>query len=379
MTLFNLDVPASNEFSSLQRFAGWYIPSNSQVVKLHLYLNGMPYASLSHGIQRPDVAAVFPHLENALMSGFFGDLLLPRTVRLGEELEIQIFDESNSEKLLLFNQTFTVGQATEGPSSRKRAFDLQALLCCPDCGGKLSFGESKGHCETCQRVTYKRDTVPHILEKGDLPFLRIAEQDYTHPYSDAVMGLLEEIGDGIVLDFGAGNTPDVYIKPNICYLDVQQYHHTDVVSNTSKLPFADASFDAVISQAVFEHLPDPFLTARELYRILKPGGLVYVDTAFMQPLHGDPSHYFNMTLHGLRLVMSPFQEVQTGIRPYQYPSFGLIMQIESVLPFIAQSEWKHRLEAFHSLLVKEGYELDIALGSKGRETLAAGVFFEGRK
>jgi SAM-dependent methyltransferase len=40
------------------------------------------------------------------------------------------------------------------------------------------------------------------------------------------------------------------------------------------LPFDDASFDLIVSWAVFEHVEDPALCARELSRILKPGGVI---------------------------------------------------------------------------------------------------------
>ncbi|MBD2517423.1 hypothetical protein H6G93_21070 [Nostoc sp. FACHB-973] len=72
-----------------------------------------------------------------------------------------------------------------------------------------------------------------------------------------------------------------------------------------------------------------------------------------------------------------FKELKSGIKSYQYPSFGLIMQIESVLPYMTQSVWKNRLESIRELLLKEGNNLDSELGKKGREILAAGFFFEG--
>jgi SAM-dependent methyltransferase len=45
------------------------------------------------------------------------------------------------------------------------------------------------------------------------------------------------------------------------------------------LPFRDASFDMVLSHAVIEHVADAALYLRELARVLKPGGTMYLSTA----------------------------------------------------------------------------------------------------
>jgi ubiquinone/menaquinone biosynthesis C-methylase UbiE len=42
------------------------------------------------------------------------------------------------------------------------------------------------------------------------------------------------------------------------------------------LPFEDASFDRVIAAEIMEHLPEDELAMAELYRVLKPGGLIAV-------------------------------------------------------------------------------------------------------
>ncbi len=42
--------------------------------------------------------------------------------------------------------------------------------------------------------------------------------------------------------------------------------------DVTALQFRNAQFDAVFSHALFEHLPDPAAAAREVHRVLKPGG-----------------------------------------------------------------------------------------------------------
>ncbi len=43
-----------------------------------------------------------------------------------------------------------------------------------------------------------------------------------------------------------------------------------------KLPEADDSFDAVISNSIIHHIPEPKRVLEELWRILKPGGTLFV-------------------------------------------------------------------------------------------------------
>ena len=47
---------------------------------------------------------------------------------------------------------------------------------------------------------------------------------------------------------------------------------THAVADLTKLPYADATFDAVVCGWVLEHLPDPRPGLRELARVMQPGG-----------------------------------------------------------------------------------------------------------
>ena len=75
------------------------------------------------------------------------------------------------------------------------------------------------------------------------------------------------------------------------------------VANISGLPFADRSFDAVFTSAVLEHLSDPGQALQELYRVLKPGGLVgIIHTDWGTPLISPPddsvSQFFTLFERG---------------------------------------------------------------------------------
>ncbi len=51
-----------------------------------------------------------------------------------------------------------------------------------------------------------------------------------------------------------------------------------VADMSKKIPFGDAMFDLVISSATIEHVPNPDVFLKEIYRVLNPGGIVLIST-----------------------------------------------------------------------------------------------------
>lgn len=121
----------------------------------------------------------------------------------------------------------------------------------------------------------------------------VSSNDYDHD----VLELIRKHRDGIILDCGAGSR-GVYYQ-HVVNLEIAVYPSTDVRGVGEVLPFKDDSFDAIISIAVLEHVKDPWLCAQEIIRVLKPGGDLFCCVPFLQPLHGYPHHYYNMTGQGL--------------------------------------------------------------------------------
>jgi len=119
----------------------------------------------------------------------------------------------------------------------------------------------------------------------------------SNDYDGNVLRLIEKHAGGLILDCGAGKRNRYY--GNVVNFEIVPYDTTDVRGVGEVLPFLDASFDAVVSIAVLEHVKDPFQCAREIIRVLKPGGDLYCCVPFLQPYHGYPHHYYNMTHQGL--------------------------------------------------------------------------------
>ena len=93
--------------------------------------------------------------------------------------------------------------------------------------------------------------------------------------------------DAMILDFGCGAGATVYELLDGGYrntygYDVRNYLRLRQESDRAnfriatrtetRLPFADGTFDLIISNQVFEHVKDQATAFRELHRITKPGG-----------------------------------------------------------------------------------------------------------
>ena len=76
------------------------------------------------------------------------------------------------------------------------------------------------------------------------------------------------------------------------------------------LKFPDHSFDVVVCVAVLEHVPWPQKAVDELHRVLRPGGVIWAELPWVQPLHEMPKDYWRATPDGLRVWMSAFKEIR---------------------------------------------------------------------
>jgi SAM-dependent methyltransferase len=82
-------------------------------------------------------------------------------------------------------------------------------------------------------------------------------------------------------------------------LDLEPRDEVDISADAHRLPFGEGSLDVIVSQEVFEHLANPAAALREVARVLKSGGHVYLQVPFIIGYHPGPTDYWRFTREGI--------------------------------------------------------------------------------
>jgi SAM-dependent methyltransferase len=106
--------------------------------------------------------------------------------------------------------------------------------------------------------------------------------------------------DGLGLNFGSGRSAHI---DRIVNLDVYRGDNVDVVYDGRVIPFADATFDLVISQEVFEHIASPATALDDVARVMKPGARLFLQLPFIIGYHSIPGDYWRFSATGIRVFV----------------------------------------------------------------------------
>jgi SAM-dependent methyltransferase len=123
-----------------------------------------------------------------------------------------------------------------------------------------------------------------------------------------------EVGSGAHgLVFFFGTTRGVGCDPLACdyaaLFPAWQRRAQTVAAAGERLPFADASFDVVLCDNVVDHAEDPSRIARELSRVLAPGGLLYFTVNFHHAVYTLASRlHAAWNAAGIRFEVGPFAD-----------------------------------------------------------------------
>lgn len=116
---------------------------------------------------------------------------------------------------------------------------------------------------------------------------------------------------------------------NYVGIDFEMENQPDVVANVAHMPFAGDSLDLVRAFALFEHTYNYQEILDEVFRVLRPGGSLFIQTPFWLEFHGYPSDYFRYTHVAWQRILQ-----DTGYKVVDYDiewGFGFFTNLANVL------------------------------------------------
>jgi SAM-dependent methyltransferase len=153
------------------------------------------------------------------------------------------------------------------------------------------------------------------------------------PFTAAV----QENPGKLYMDLGCGLRRQVF--HNCLYVEVYPSIAADlIVDPTCIYPIESGTFDGIGCFAVLEHTREPWTVVHEMYRMLKPGGTVWIDWPFLQPVHGFPSHFYNATREGLRALFEDtgFTVKSCGTLGFQTPDYTITWILNGLLRYLSE-------------------------------------------
>jgi SAM-dependent methyltransferase len=228
-------------------------------------------------------------------------------------------------------------------------------------GGRAPDGFGPG-------AEYDYEAAEHVM--GDYPAVGAGgRRDYAAMKVERAMSALAGLAPGSrLLEVGCGGgattramvaaRPDLVIhacdlsRAAIRVAQAQGGNIPYVVASINDLPYADGSFDAVVFYDVLEHIPDADRSLDEVFRVLRPGGIL----AATVPAEGQPGtlewlrwklgwqadlkayakgHVQRFTYRSLRTMLR-----RHGLRPIEWQySFHILGQLWDFWYYYAGARW----------------------------------------
>lgn len=191
----------------------------------------------------------------------------------------------------------------------------------------------------------------------------------------------------VIYDIGAKSARAGYFggppaTATIICVDIEAGPGVDVVADAQDMPQVPAqSADCVFLVSVLQHLPSPQKAIDEAYRILRPGGIIYVNVPFIFIYHRDPDDFNRFSVRGLEVICSRFDRIAIGSNRGPASTFcDLLIRFLAIL-------FSFNSEATYSAIVYCGKwslfwikYLDIVIGRYSMAYLMWGSpYFLGRK
>lgn len=197
---------------------------------------------------------------------------------------------------------------------------------------------------------------------------------------DRLIAALPHDRDALVLVIGGATVGQgiraLYDHPRlrIAAFDIRHSPNVQFIADAHSIPLHDGSVDAVVIQTALEHALDPQQVVDEIWRVLKPRGLVYAETPFLQHAHGGGHDFTRFTESRHRLLFRRFELIDSGV------SGGPGSQLACSIDCFARALFRSRLAGKICKLAFSWLRLfDPLLSASQAPDMASGVYFLGKR
>jgi SAM-dependent methyltransferase len=146
---------------------------------------------------------------------------------------------------------------------------------------------------------------------------------------------------------GFADLRPLFQSKNYVGCDMQQGPGVDMIIDLHKIELESESVGTVLCFDTLEHVEYPRKAMGELYRILKPEGMIAISSVMNFPVHGYPNDYWRYTPAGFESLLSPFKSCYVqyqGLACFPHTIAGVGQKGRSGFPeeFLRRAEkWHH--------------------------------------
>ncbi|MBI1974285.1 MAG: methyltransferase domain-containing protein [Candidatus Zambryskibacteria bacterium] len=119
--------------------------------------------------------------------------------------------------------------------------------------------------------------------------------------------------------------------------DYDESTGADIVGDILSIPLGEESVDAVICNCVLEHVENPSVAIKELYRILRVGGKIFVHIPSIYPYHARAGHYLDYWRFfgdAVKLLFKDFSRVEVQKRGGYFKALSFFIPFQHKLRFL---------------------------------------------
>jgi len=299
---------------------GW-VASEAPAPVIRVAANGRPVRHILH--DRPDVRRTLPGL------GFVAGVYAP----------LSVFDLDPCDRVDI---TLSCGAEATGMAcvlspaiQQARAADATlrlaardkclSILVCPSCRSPAIRAQA-AVCGGCGAAFSQSTRAINMIADQPAPALQ-TDNIALPPDADAARALIARVtrDGGWVLDCGGGRR--AARMRHVVTVGTTDHAWVDLLARAEALPFADGSFDGAIAVALLDQARDPAARAREVLRVVKPGGEVLAAVPSLRPADWAPRDGADIVAQALAGLFAGGGELIEATLPTGGPPFRLVQAL----------------------------------------------------